>query len=27
VSDLTGHGDVFGQIDDEIEAWQELLRR
>lgn len=25
VTDLTGHGDIFGQIDDEIEEWQKSL--
>jgi hypothetical protein len=27
VSDLTGYGDIFGKIDDEIEEWAESLER
>jgi len=25
VSDITGHGDIFGQIDEEVEKWRESL--
>lgn len=27
VTDMTGHGDVLGQIDDEIKDWREPVDR